>query len=241
MSEEVKTESTEVISIEEQIKQQLALQSEKVAQLNAGVNLISFKGGQLIVNGQPVPNGEADVVVLAQQGERAYYEDEFDPSKPQVPTCYSFDGLAPHPEAQDPQHENCEHCPQNKWRTARRGKGKACRESTRVMLVPANVPFKAAPAYQCSFPITSMNSVRDFFGRCANSGKLAPQFRAKLKVVPHPKNFFDASLAIIEPIEHDDMALMIKRVQEARELLCTPYPDLTEPEPEEKPAKSKKY
>ena len=72
--------SNELISIEEQVKQQLALQQEKMSQMSVGANLISFKGGQLIVDGLPVPGGEAEVIVLANQGERSYYEGQFDPS-----------------------------------------------------------------------------------------------------------------------------------------------------------------
>ena len=62
------SESTAVVSIEEQIKQQLALQQQKMSQMSVGANLISFKGGQLIVDGLPVPGGEADVIVLGEPG-----------------------------------------------------------------------------------------------------------------------------------------------------------------------------
>src|SRR5574343_1544952 len=235
-------ESTAIVSIEEQVKQQLALQQEKMAALQAGPNLISFKGGQLIVDNVPMPGGEAEVYVLAQQSERAYYAEEFDSAKPQVPACYSFDLESPHPEASEPQSATCEDCPKNKWGTALRGQGKSCRESSRVAVVPATAPLETAPMYQFSFPITSMGSVKEFMGRCAQSGKLSGEFKTRLKVVPDPKSFFKASLTPLQTVEQP-MRVLLERMQQARDMLMTPYPDLTpeEPEPEAPKGKSKKF
>jgi hypothetical protein len=232
-------ESTAIMSVEDLVKQQLAIQQQKMAQMSVGANLISFKGGQLIVDGLPVPGGEAEVIVLANQGERSYYEGQFDPSKPQVPTCYSFDGDAPHPEARDPQHETCEGCPQNAWGS--KGKGKACREGTRVALLPAAAPLDSAPMYQASFPITSMGSVKDFFSRCANSGKLSGQFITQLKVVPDAKSFFKASLTPKSQIEGQDLAVLLGRMETARKQLVQPYPVFEEAEEDVKPAGKKKF
>jgi len=232
--------NTQVVSIEDQIKAQLALQQQKLSQLSVGANLISFKGGQLIVEGNVVPGGEAQVIVLAQQGERSYYEGAFDASKPQVPACYSFDGEQPHPEASDPQNGTCEDCPMNEWGS--KGKGKACREGTRVAVLPANMPLDTAPMYQCSFPITSMGSVKDFFSRAAASGKLSGQFVAQLKVVPDAKSFFKASLTPIAQATDQDLTVLLSRMETARKQLVQPYPVFEEKEAEApKPAGKKKY
>ena len=231
--------NTEIVSIEEQIKQQLALQQVKAQALSNKANLISFKGGQLIVDGMPIPGGEAEVHVLAAQSERSYYEHAFDPSIPQVPVCYSFDGETPHPEATKPQSLGCMTCPQNEWGS--KGRGKACRESARVALVPGNVPMSTAPLYQASFPITSMGSVKEFLGRCTNSNKLSGQFLTRLKVVPDPKSFFKASLTPLQTVEQP-MRVLLDRMAQARDQLMTPYPTLEAPaEPEPPKGKSKKF
>ena len=232
--------SNELISLEEQVKQQLALQQTKMAALQTGPNLISFKGGQLIVDGTPIAGGEAEVYVLAQQAERAYYEGEYDSSKPQVPACYSFDLETPHPDSSSPQNPTCLGCAQNEWGSASRGKGKACRESARVAVVPATAPLETAPMYQCSFPITSMGSVKEFMGRCAQSGKLSGEFKTRLKVVPDPKSFFKASLTPLQTVEQP-MRVLIDRMAQARDQLMSPYPDLTPSEPEAPKGKSKKF
>jgi len=213
----------EVMSIEEQVAQQLALQTKQAAALKSGPAFVSFKGGQLIVDGVPIPNAEAEVVVLATQSERAYYEGTFDSSKPQVPVCYSFDGEVPHAEAAHPHAESCESCEKNKWGSANQGKGKGCRESVRVAIVPAASMIADAPMYQCSFPITSMKSVDAFLARAGSAGKLTGQFVARLKVVPDAKSFFKASLEVLRANDVE-LSALLTRMQEAREMLITPYP-----------------
>lgn len=237
-------EQTALVSVEDRVRQQLALQTQKASELQNKANLISFKGGQLVVDGTPVPGGEAEVLVLAQQAERAYYEGVYDPSKPQVPACYSFDMTAPHPMASNPQSTACEECEHNKWGSARQGKGKACRESARVAVIPASAPLDAAPMYQCSFPITSVGSVKDFFARCANSGKLSGQFLTKLKVVPDAKSFFKASLTPMSQAEGQDLVVLLDRMDAARKQLCEPYPafeEEDEPAPKAKAKGKAKY
>ena len=244
------TESTAVVSIEEQIKAQLAIQQEKSTQMQGRVNLISFKGGQLSIGGTPIPNSEADVIVLANQYERAYYPGAFDPSKPQVPVCYSFDGREPHPASGDPQSAGCETCAQNEWGS--KGKGKACREGARVMVVPVTIPLANAPLYQASFPITSVGSVKEFFDRAANSGKLSGQYKARLKVVPDARSFFKASLTMLDVLNQtpEELAVLLERMEQSRKILVEPYPDLSgseaefeknEPELETKTKGKKKY
>ena len=86
--------------------------------------------------------------------------------------------------------------------------------------------------YQASFPITSMGSVKDFFSRCANSGKLSGQFIAQLKVVPDAKSFFKASLTPKSQAEGQDLATLLQRMEAARKQLVQPYPVFEEKEPE---------
>lgn len=221
----------EPVTLEELIRQKLANQQLKLNAMSTGTNLISFKGGQLTIDGSPVPNGEAEVIVLAQQYERAFYAGLFDGSKPQVPTCYSFDGETPHGQADYPQNEVCLECEHNMWGSAKQGRGKACRESARVALLPAGAPLDVAPLYQASFPITSIKNVQGFFARCNASGKLAGQFKTRLKVEPDVKTIFKASLTPLSTIENIDMSILIMRITQAETQLVVPYPSLNEDAP----------
>lgn len=230
-----KEPGTEVMSLEEQVKQQLAVQQQKSNEMQTKTNLISFKGGILSISGNVIPSGEIQCIVLATQYERAYYKGDFDASKTQIPACFSFDGIHPHPTAAEAQCATCDECPQNKWGSLRRGK--ACRESSRVMVMPTNMPIEAAPMYQASFPITSMGTVKSFLDRCASAGKLTAQYFVRLSVVPDAASFFKATLT---PLEQNnlDLAELLKQTAKARALLIEPYPVI---EPQEAPAKNTKF
>ena len=154
--------STEIATLQERLASQLARQQEAAQALRTTGAFISFKNAQLKVDGQRIEGNMAEVRVLAAISERTYYKDQFDADVVQVPDCYALDSGEPHQDAKDPQSDSCGDCPNNKWGSARTGKGKACREGARVIVVPANVPLKTAPMYTAKIPVTSLNTVTAF-------------------------------------------------------------------------------
>lgn len=231
----VVTESTAVVSIEDQLKARLALQAESTKKLQTGTNRIGFKGGVLQIDGQIVPSGKAKVIVLATQPVRAFYDGPFNPDVAQTPACYSFDMVAPHPEAQKPVQERCEGCPNNKFGTAAVGKGKACKESARIAMVSANTDFASATIYQASVPVTSLPTVENFANRAAGAGKLVGQFIAELRVKPDAKKFFTVELEV-EGMHDVGLELLFKRTDEGVAAISEPFPVMDAPAEE-----SKKY
>lgn len=219
--------STELTTVQERIAQQLARQQEAASGLRNSGAYISFKNANLKVDGVPIPNNTADVRVLAAIGERTYYAGEYDSDQVQVPDCYSLDNSPePHPEAADPQAAKCADCPQNKWGSATRGRGKACREGARLIVVPSNVPLKSAPMYTAKIPVTSLNTVTSFASRCAQAGKLSGEFVTALSVVEDKKSFFKVHLTIKELSADLDPSELLAKQDAAYELAMTPYPNL---------------
>jgi hypothetical protein len=227
---------TEIVDIKERIAQQLARQQENASALKTGVSFITFKNAALKVDGQPVPNNMAEVRVLSIVGERSWYDGPFDADTPQVPACYALNGTGvPHHEARDPQSTNCAECPKNKWGSAPPragstlpGKGKACRESARVVVIPASVLMKSAPMYMAKIPVTSLPTVTAFSSRCSQSGKLSGEFITTLSVAEDKKSFFKVSLNIREHSPDIDLALLLARQDEAFEIATQPYPSFDE-------------
>ena len=227
MSNEV--ESTDVIK--QRLQAELDRQAAAAASMRTTGSYISFKNAQLKVDGQPVPNNTADVRVLSAIGERSYYANAYDADQVQVPTCYALDSDSPHPEASDPQSEDCASCKWNKWGTStdargNPGKGKACREGARVIVVPANVPLKSAPMYTAKIPVTSLGTVTAFSSRCQQAQKLSGEFITTLSVVEDKKAFFKVSLTLKEHSADLDMMLLLQKQEDAYQLAMTPYPVL---------------
>ena len=217
---------TAIMSIQEQIAQQLARQNETAAGLRSSGSYIGFKNAQLKVDGITIPANTLDVRVLAALSERAWYSKDFDADAVQVPDCYALDDTVPHLESSNPQADNCGDCPHNKWGSATRGKGKACREAARVIVIPANVPLASAQMYTAKVPITSLSTVISFTSRCGQAGKLLGEFVTKLSVVEDKKTFFKVHLTPVEVTPEMDMAALLKAQNAAYDLAMTPYPTI---------------
>ena len=240
---------TELATIEERIKRELAIQQEQAAAVKSGGNFISFKNGNMKVNGQPVPSNSADVRVLAVVAERAWYDGAYDPDTPQTPACYAL-GTAgvPHPEARDPQSDTCANCAHNKWGTApprpgstKPGRGKACREGARVVVTPSSLILEQAPLYQAKVPVTSLGYIDAFTSRANQAGKLYGEFITTMNVAEDKKSFFKVFFTIKELSSSPEMlGTVLKRQEEALELAMQPFPDFDEEEEEQPKSKSKK-
>lgn len=229
MSNEV--ESADVIR--KRLQDQLERQAKAAQALRTSGAFITFKNASLKVDGQPVPNNQAEVRVLAAIPERAWYDGPYDPDEPQVPACYALDDVAPHPDAANPQAEACMECPKNKWGTAPPrpgsnvpGKGKACREGARVIVVPAGIPLKTAPMYTAKVPVTSLSAIQTYMGRCSNSGRLSGEFVGILSVTEDKRSFFKVHLDIKEHTADLDPVLLMQKQDQAMELAMQPYPNL---------------
>ena len=124
-----------------------AAQRGASAEKLSGFATLSTRGGILAVDGTPVPGNALRGVVIAFAHENQYYTAEFDSDNPQPPACYSFGdveaanpepGMAPHANAADPQGDDngqCAGCWANAMGTAVKGKGKACKNVRRALIV----------------------------------------------------------------------------------------------------------
>lgn len=215
-----------VMSIQEQIAQQIARQNETAQGLRSSGSYIGFKNAQLKVDGIAIPANQLDVRVLAAISERAWYSKDFDADAVQVPDCYALDDTVPHDQAKNPQASSCAECERNKWGSATRGKGKACRESARVIVIPANVPLASAQMYTAKVPVTSLSTVTSFTSRCGQANKLMGEFVTKLSVTEDKKTFFKVHLAPVEVTSEIDMAALLVCQDAAYQRALTPYPSI---------------
>jgi len=127
------------------------------ADLSGGVGLgypiISYKGKvwhvvesgnrELVMNDEGEPRASLDVVILKANGvlSKVYYPDGYSEGSNEKPACYSNDSVKPAADASDPQAGKCAICPHNQWGskiTEMGSKGKACSDSRRLAVAPAD-------------------------------------------------------------------------------------------------------
>jgi hypothetical protein len=129
--------------------------NELGAGISGGYGILKYKGKvwtisqggnelQLMRDDGDGPRNSVEVVILkaATQIGKIWYEKGFTEGSTEKPDCFSSNGLTPDPSALKKQSPVCATCPKNAWGSAVKqdgtsGKGKACSDSKRLAIVPA--------------------------------------------------------------------------------------------------------
>lgn len=239
---------TEVVSWKDKLKG-YAKEAVTIAEQagGSGGNFISFKSGQITFNKSPCTGNKLDTIVIAQTFENAYYEDEWDPGNPKPPVCFAFgpneDEMAPHEKSTSPQASSCASCEHNKFGSAEKGKGKACKNVMRLALLPAKpldveVLSKCDAAY-AKLPVTSVKGFATYIQRLSAAHELPPfAFVTQIGTVPDAKSQFKVTFEDIANLSEDDelMDVLIKRHEEQVEMIGFPYQPVIEEEETKEPA-----
>jgi len=217
------------------------------AEANAGGGqFFGLKGGILTWQDSPMPDNEIPVIILDSIFENVFFEGDYDPDNPSGPTCFAFarkeDDLAPHEiVVKAEQHQSvgsCEDCEHNEWGSAERGRGKACRNTRRLSMIPAgsfdrngDLEFIDEPSHYenttmgfMKLPVTSVNGYASFVKQIAGALRRPPfGIITRLRVIPDNKTQFRV---LFEPIDNVPVELkdvIMTRVEEARRTIDFPY------------------
>jgi len=163
--------------------------------------------------------------VLAAPIERLYYSSRYDPTKVTGPDCFAISatatGMAPSSASPQAQHSTCEGCPKNEWGSAPNGgKGKACRETRRLLLIPADSigsadAVKTAEVAALRPPVTSLKNYATYAQTLAATLKRPPLgVISEVAVVPDPKTQFKVVFNMVKAIE--DTAVIGALIERAK-------------------------
>lgn len=244
--------------------EELARQAEMAAGMEnstATGQFFGLKSGQLTFNDAPIPNNEMGVVILDAILENVYYEGAYDPDSPQGPTCFAFGrdekSMAPHQIVVDAGNQQCgtsglcDGCEMNVFGTAEVGRGKACRNTRRLAMIPAgtfeNGKFKAftdsdhfetAAIAFMKLPVTSVKGYAAHVKSVAGALKRPPHgIFTKVKVVPDPKSQFKVLFEPLSQVPDDLMEAVMKRHSEAQSVIDFPYVPFDEDDAPAKPVR----
>lgn len=229
--------------------EELAKDALTAAQMEAntgGGKFISVRGGVLSFNDAPIPGNKMAVIILDSAFENVMYEGEFDPDNPSSPTCFAFardeKELTPHETVveagQAQSEEGCAKCPMNQWGTADKGKGKACKNSRRLALIPAGM-FDAKGKFKPNFdeeyiaktdlaflkiPVTSVKGYAGFVKQLASALKRPPHgIVTQLSVQPDPKSQFKLAFEPMLNVPNEAMGAVMARRKAVGDSIMQPY------------------
>src|SRR5512139_1514558 len=202
--------------------EELAKQAEVAAGMeesSSGGQFFSTKGGILTWQDAPLPDNQMAVIIVDSVLENVYYEQEYDIDNPSSPTCFAFGRdektIAPHQvvvEAGQGVSDQCDGCEMNEFGTAVRGRGKACRNTRRLALIPAGTlannrftmfdeeAIASATVGFMKLPVTSVKGYATFVKQVAGTLRRPPHgIITKVRVVPDAKTQFKV---LFEPMDN---------------------------------------
>ncbi len=260
--------------------EELARQAELAAGMEnstATGQFFGLKSGVLSFNDAPLPNNEMAVIVLDAVLENVYYEGKYDPDSPQSPMCFAFGRdektMAPHKIVVEASNQQCgasglcSGCEMNEFGTAEVGRGKACRNTRRLAMIPAGTlengkfkpftdeeHFESASIAFMKLPVTSVKGYAAYVKQVAGALKRPPHaIFTKVKVVPDPKSQFKVTFEPLSQVPDDLLGAVMQRHEEAKSVIDFPYTPFEEEEappprrgakaakPASKPARGRKY
>lgn len=196
---------------------------------------ISFKGGRMSYNDQLIPGDKINCVIVDSMIEYNFYKEKYNADKLVSPVCYAYGhkekDLKPHEDAEEPQHENCVECPNNEWGSdPEGGKGKACKNTRRIALIPADAALTpegiaGADIVFAKIPVTSVRNFSNFVNQVATLGVPPFGVLCEISVVPDNKTLFQVRFKALKQIEGDELlSSLVAKNAVAAAKMAQPYP-----------------
>lgn len=237
---------------------EMAKEAKDVArQERPSVTQISLRAGMMAYRGVAVPGNKLQCVILASAIERRYDTQAFDADNIRPPDCFALSvsgvDMGPAPESPEPQATKCAECPKNAWQPNPNRKGKnhkPCKERRRVAVIPVDAvksgQTRGAELAMLAIPVTSVKHWAAYVNRIAAEYNRPPWgLITEIVVTPNPQTQFEVKFNPIDALTEEDLPHVYARIQNAKDVVLTPYDASGYMVPEDAPKaddkKTKKY
>jgi hypothetical protein len=212
-----------------------AFAKDEAAKERPAVARISLKSGVMSYQQQPIPGNKMEVVLVGGAYRNVFYVGRYDPNNIVNPDCYALsdhdEGMEPHENVNTPQHESCDGCPQNEWGSSPTGgRGKACKQTRRLILLPANTLNDADSVLKAELaildvPVTSVKNYAKLVSTVAATINLPVwAIVTTVAVLPDAKTQFRVEFTPMRPAGNEEIIrALMKRRDEALRIALTPY------------------
>jgi hypothetical protein len=218
------TKSKEVTSVQEQLKKELDTLKDRVDPPSG--YMISTKGKVFTLPDGSADNGPLICVVLDWVTANTYFEGIYNPKDIKPPACFAIarepSKAVPSDNSPKKQFDRCvgdadnPGCPKNEWNSdPQGGKGKACKNTRRILVVPADATSKTQPWVISASP-TSLKHFDKYVNTLADVGTHPIEVITEIS--------FEAgeaypSLRFAVDTKHDNLELMWKLKELGQEIL----------------------
>ena len=251
MSDIIESKST-AVGLPGSWREKLAQQAkEAAAKERPSVSKISLRAGVIKYGDQPVKGNILPAIVLLAAHRNTYYDKPFDPNNLANPVCFALsvsgDGMEAHPNVPDENvpaaglekpratPRSCDGCAFNDWGSdPKGGRGKACKETRRLIVLPADAAdsvdnAKNAEMAIIDIPVTSGKNYSNFVNGLA-AGAQVPPWAAitDISTQPDAKTQFKVTFTPKQVISDDAvLEALHARFEEAERVAMIPYDEVS--------------
>jgi hypothetical protein len=245
----------------EQRAAERAAAAQATAQSAGGASqTVNTRGGRFTIDGAEVPDNVLRCVILDSCLDNHMYEDDFDPDNPSNPVCWALgryylpkpgipdeDLMGPDPAlVEDPKSVKCHDCEfggKNAWGTADKGRGKACKNTRRLLLMSEGdleEDVASAEVRKLTVPVTSGRTWDGYVNQVGQHNRDPAGVLTEINIRPDPKTQFKIGFKMLGLIEDDNMSEVLNKADSVQDELFAPYGKDEEGEREERPARNSK-
>ena len=165
----------DLAALQAQIKKELMAQRDMLPPPT--ISKINLKNKRFTVPGESPTEGPLKCIVLDWRYQNNYFEGIYNSNNPIPPSCSASSKnsqvMSPSADSAKPQSVDCSDCPQNAWGSDPGGKGKACKNSVRLAIVPVNPTADMVP-WVIDVSPTGMTSFNNYVHLLQNTYELLP-------------------------------------------------------------------
>lgn len=203
----------------------------------------STRAGVLSYNGTPMPENKCDVIILSTQFLNSLYINKFDPNNIVSPMCFAMseDGeeMAPHENSfkkqggEDGSCLGCEHAEWGSDPNSPSGRGKMCKETRRLGVIPASALTDGIAKAQIAIfnvPVTSTGAWGNYVHTLAATAKRpAWSVITQIQLKPDPKKQFKVEFEVVDVINDSAALEALKSLRDkARQAVSVPFAMMTQ-------------
>lgn len=225
---------------------------EAAAKERPAIGRISLKSGVMSYQGNAMPDNAMEVIIVGGGYRNVWYAGRYDADNIVNPNCFALAeeeaGMEAHENVPDESvpgdsAENardtdgsaraCKGCAMGEWGSSPTGgRGKACKQTRRLVMLPANVLDSGSPEDVLKsemaildVPVTSVKNYANLVSTLAATLNLPVwAVRTYVKVVPNAKTQFQVEFTPLAPAgDALTIRALMKRRDEAMRMALTPY------------------
>ena len=228
------------VNYEEQLAKEAAEIAKRIAAPTG--DRIRFNANRAFITPDGMEGETLEVVIVDFVSSNLFYDGPFDRDNPQPPGCFAIGPepslLVPSPSSPNKQAETCATCPNNQFGSSTNGRGKACKNTRLLALMPVTALDKndeEAPIWIMSVPPTSLKAYDSYVHSLASKHRTVP-IGVITEVSLDPANTFASPrFRVVRPLKPAELAPFMERREEANGRL-TAEPDVSQYAAPSKPA-----